>query len=131
MSTTRAGVRIDTDLTTSNTHVPRPWALRKAVLHDELGGDPHFSRFAAAGGALCVISRTSADGADPTLPVNELATAFVRRATGQAPPRSLRGPVVILGAGHIGGLWRTGDLTDFHRALLYSLAREQGGPSGG
>ncbi|MFJ8752049.1 hypothetical protein ACIREO_22365 [Streptomyces sp. NPDC102441] len=130
MTTTRSGVRIDTDSATTNTHVPGPWALKEAVLRDELGGDPRFVRFTAADGetALRVISRQ--DAADPhaALPVNELATTLIHRATGQAPPRPLRGPVVVLGAGRVAGLWRTGDLTDFHRALLHSLAREQGSP---
>lgn len=128
MSTTRSGVRIDSDSTTLNTFVPGPWVLKKAVLHDELGGEPHFVRFAAADGkGLRVICRAGADS-DAALPANELATAFVRRATGQVLAWPLRGPVVVLGAGRVGGLWRTGDLTDFHRALLYSLAREQGCP---
>lgn len=130
MTPTRTGVRIDTDSVTTNTHVPGPWPLKEAVLRDELGGDPRFVRFAASDGetALCVISRQ--DAADPgaTLPVNELATTLVHRATRQVLPQPLRGPVVVLGAGRMAGLWRTGDLTDFHRALLHSLAREQGGP---
>ncbi|MET9393693.1 hypothetical protein ACF065_27250 [Streptomyces sp. NPDC015232] len=128
MTTTRSGVRIDADSTTMNTAVPGPWALKRAVLHDELGGEPHFARYAAADGtALRVICRAATDSGT-ALPANELATAFVRRATGQALARPLRGPVVVLGAGRVGGLWRSGDLTDFHRALLYSLARERGCP---
>ncbi|MFJ6437864.1 hypothetical protein [Streptomyces sp. NPDC091416] len=126
MNATRSGVRIAADSTTTNTFVPGPWTLRKAVLQDDLGGEPHFVRYAAADGrGLYVICRAGADG-DASLPVNELATAFVRRTTGQMPARPLRGPVVVLGAGRVDGLWRTGDLPDFHRALLYSLAREHG-----
>ncbi|ATM24534.1 hypothetical protein SMD44_p10035 (plasmid) [Streptomyces alboflavus] len=131
MTTTRSGVRIDTDCATANSHIPGPWRLRQAVLRDELGGEPHFARFATADRtiALCVISRAGGtSGPEAALPVNELATALVGRATRQTLERPLRGPVIVLGASHFGGLWRTGDLPDVHRALLHSVAREQGGP---